>query len=489
MAGKLRRGIRGDRFHHAICAESIRKLGKRTANRFLSGSRLCWPTKPVRALENVWPVPVSGRRALERISKIASCLRRSSEAQMGEAFAGAGVNEIHSWKNAWKEPRSEYQRVALGLLSLFSFVLVLASAAPAHAQAEIPVIDILPDANGVDMATGSYVVRSKLNVQAPGAGHLSLSHLMRQSNQSSSLHIYIRDNTFLPDQYGDKEKRDIVVNIGPLSRLFQCDGFGPCTPTAKIDGSQLIRYENNDYKFSDRDGTEIRFFPIFYSWTSSSAYDCVTSDDGSTECNYAGYGGILHAREIKYSDGETLTFLPEAVASTWNGVAKSKVTIRSNLGYEMNIYRPNDGFAPTDVSNRWYNFTSGNNRVTVLSRSGAAIRENTMLATGSLRYGYPEDSRIIQLSDNLNRTYTAEFKGSWGYHCGPVLAVSVRPVRAVTPGGVETQFSGGDYHVPSGTWRVGTLTRGGVAWNYTHGYGPGPGSTNQVTAASPTGGG
>lgn len=377
-------------------------------------------------------------------------------------------------------------------LAVFAMVLSVVPGT-ARSQTGVPTVKLVPDANGVDMASGVFVVNSPLSLSAPGANNLQLRPVFGGTNSRTDAVITLRDFTFRPTS-ADVSKRDISIDFGMISRLFTCDGFGACVQVGKVDGSALIRGTGNSYTYYGSSGEKIDFFDMYYNWQSESPYDCHWVDENYFECNYAQFNGFSYASYITYPSGEKLTYVPSPSVQFIDGSNKLRWDIESNLGYVLSIFKDYSGTIPASGSIAW-SWALFNNEATYrMFRSGGQIYSNRIVSSGGT--GYPASTRVIEQSDDLSRTYRVEYSTNYGINCipvsdqfvGPALTMITWPSRQVTPGGVVTQILGGSFDPPSGNWRVGSLSRGGTTWTYSHAFGPGPDLTNQVTASVPTGG-
>ena len=370
------------------------------------------------------------------------------------------------------------------VVSLALFV-VLNSTTPAQAQqtgaGQFPVIEVQPDRNGVDIASGGYIAKSPFSMRAPGASRLDVEHLFNGRSGSFSLNIFVWDSTYSPIGV-DPTVREVSVSIGGLSLLFRCEGFGACVQVIKADGSSLTRTAGENYTFRSRDGVEIGFYAMIKSTVSF----CNTDGDCQD-----GFNGVAPAHTVKYANGEILTFSSTATGESVNGAYSATSTVSSNLGYNLAISEPWPSGAafPTVPGIMWTRFAPGYASATFrLSKQGVLLRSLSTTQTGL--FNAPGALVTVIQKDDLNRTFRMEFKSK-----PPVATIGCyvhdytipEVSRVVSPGGVQSMITA-DATFDEGMriWRVGSVTRGGVTWNYS--YNATASTPREMTASTPTGG-
>lgn len=380
-----------------------------------------------------------------------------------------------------------FVRIWSWLLCSAVVFLTCGAALPAGAQTgQIPVVELLPDPNGVDMASGTYVGRSPLSFYAPAASRLEVDHVFNGRNASFGLNVYLEDDTFTPAG-GDPNARNIVVNLGGVSKLFKCVGLGACTQVAKVDGARLTRSSGENYLFEDKDGAKVTFFAMVYTFNSPYPEECATYDWGE-ECNYAQFNGFAYASKITYPNGEALSYSPDVTMETLDGVQVATNTISDNLGYSLAISSPwpvGTPFSAAAGTATWTRFSAGYSNATFrLSRQGALIRTLRTTSSGGLTAN--NSVKVMEQRDDLNRVYRIETTAKPALYCTSVSWIPA-VTRVLTPGGVDTTFAVDPHHdFTTSTWRVGSVTKGGGApWNYSWSDGV---SYREIAAASPTGG-
>ena len=357
-------------------------------------------------------------------------------------------------------------------------------AAVAQSARDIPVLKVQPDVNGVDMAMGTFIGSSPFTLASPGASHLLSQSSFNGRRINFDLTIYISDQTFIP--YGDDPSgRHITVHLGSATKFFACAGFGVCTQRGAVDGATLTRAAGEKYSFVDRDGTAISFFNASIG---EAAGRCIIGEDDSTsDCNDAGFSAYAHASRIAYSTGEVLTYEPAPSAGPVNGVNHIISTITSNLGYSLTLSQPNEtGFVPSAVPGVWWlSYVSGRDDDLLLRllRGGSQVRSLRTIQTGQTS----QTSGTLQQTDDLSRRYRIDFGVRVASYCGRHYDSTIPAVSAATsPGGVVTSVTHApDLDQETRTWRVSSVTRGGVTRNYTYDTT----GLRQITVSSPTGGG
>lgn len=362
---------------------------------------------------------------------------------------------------------------------------VSAATTPAFAQqadtVQVPVIDVQPDRNGVDVASGAFIAKSPFSMRAPGASRLDVEHLFNGRNGSFSLNIYVWDSTYAPIGV-NPDDREISVSVGGISLLFRCQGFGDCTQVAKADGSRLTRSVDENYTFRGRDGVEI----VFYQMIKQIISPC--SDD---DCNNAGFSGVAPAQVVRYPNGETLTFSSTATGESVDGTYSATSTVSSNLGYSLAISEPwTAGWPiPTTPGIMWTRFAPGYASATFrLFKQSTFIRSLKTTQTGL--FNAPGALVTVTQKDDLNRTFLMEFKSKpppTTIHCNVTDYTISTVSRVVSPGGVQSTITADPtFDAATGSWHVGAVTRGGVTWNYSYNYAAS--TPREITASTPTGG-
>jgi RHS repeat-associated protein len=366
-------------------------------------------------------------------------------------------------------------------------VITLASAVSgtsAHAWQvranDIPVVKVQPDDNGVDMANGTFIARSPFSLNAPGASRLESSTSFSGRRLTASHNIFIRDETFT--SWGDDpERREVAVLLGGTSKLFRCNGFGPCTTAWAHDGASLSRAIGEQYTFVDQDGTRVEFFPGGRGHVPGGCI--VGEDDSSTGCNDAQFTSYAAASSINYPNGEVLTFSPADTLKTVNGVSRVTNTVSSNLGYSLDVSVPTWPQAVLQGGGggwlRYYAGTNGNVLFS-LSKDGSPVRNLTTTQTLVSNV-----SMSTTQTDDLNRSYKIELGVRTGTYCTVTDSTIPAVSSIVSPGGVVTNvFYAPQLDPQTRSWRVSSVSRGGSTWSYSYNTASG----RQISVTSPTGG-
>ncbi|MBE1525978.1 RHS repeat-associated protein [Sphingopyxis sp. OAS728] len=337
---------------------------------------------------------------------------------------------------------------------------------PAYAQdfkpANQPVLRAETDVNGVDMTGGGYLTASPLSFNAPGAGHLNLRTTFNGRRLTTSLNIYIDDQTYTRWDIGDPNERHLRVHLGGLDRLFTCYTSGPCTPSTETDGSSLTRTGTYTYVFRDREGATFTFFNMIQ----QPLPPCYDVESG---CNNAGYVGYAYVSTIVYASGEKLTYQPFATITGSSGNYTITDTITSNLGYKVTFARTQATSPTTSIAGlNWLTYRPGgqvNTSITLFNGTASIGALNS-----SLVYTTPYSDAVVTQQDALARTYRLDLHADPALMCGATLdTTQLLPKTVTTPGGVVTNIT---YHnlatsnpgfnnVP-----VQTVSRGGQTWQY-----------------------
>lgn len=354
-----------------------------------------------------------------------------------------------------------------------------------------PVLNANTDANGVDIASGSYILRSPFVFKTPGTSRLNMQTLFNGRKITFNLNIYLVDDTYTWI-YGDPNERHLKIHLGGVEKLFTCYNAGLCTPVMVNDGSSLTRETTNRYVYRDGDGSIYTFFDIT---TRLLAGNDECNNDLST-CNIAVYSAVAHVSTIQYPNGERLTYQPFTTAQTINGVCSAADTITSNLGFKLTISSPAACNFTSSVSIAGQNWLSyqgiGLDNDTVSLHKGSVILSsvaNTMTYSNSFR-----DLQFRQ-QDHLGRVYLVNLHADPQSSCGKNAQYGdnqpdysmLNPIFVMSPGGVQTDIVYHSLYVTVGypmdfaAVPVKTLTRGGRTWSYDLRY-------SGKTATNPMGG-
>ena len=303
---------------------------------------------------------------------------------------------------------------------LLTFVLAEGAWAQSSGLPEVPVLSIQPDPNGVDLASGAYVARSPFSFHTPGAGRLQTGFLFNGRTTSFDLNIYISDATFT--WWGDDpNRREIVLNLGGVSKLFICQGFGICSQAVSTegvvgiidDGSRLTRGVGDNYVFVDRDGTEIEFFPLRREDVPPESHD-------PEDANWAVFKGTAHARYIRYPNGEVLSYSPFISSEQIGGVYHGVYSIESSLGYRLDVSFPwtPGGASSSNPGDDWVSFFGGYDGVNLfrLFRGSTLVRSIRSSESGYFNQIGSIHSKIQQ--DDLGRIFLLEFTTRSAGYCG-----------------------------------------------------------------------
>lgn len=367
-----------------------------------------------------------------------------------------------------REPHREFYslpRLLFRALAWFAAVLVVI-ARPAFAQdfkpANQPVLQAETDMNGVDMKGGGYVTASPLAFNAPGAGHLNLRTMFNGRRLTTSLNIYIDDQTYTRWDIGDPNERHIRVHLGGPDRLFTCYTSGPCTAVTETDGSSLSRTGTYTYVFRDRDGATFTFFNMIQ----QPLPPCYDVESG---CNNAGYVGYAYVSTIVYATGEKLTYQPFANITGSSGNYTVTDTIKSNLGYKVTFARTQATSPTTSIAGlNWLTYRPGGQVNTVITLFNGTTSIGSL--NSRLVYTTPYSDAVVTQQDALLRTYRLDLHADPALMCGPTLdTTQILPKTVTSPGGVVTNIT---YHnlatsnpgfnnIP-----VQTVSRGGQTWQY-----------------------
>ncbi|MDR6834239.1 MULTISPECIES: RHS repeat-associated core domain-containing protein [unclassified Sphingopyxis] len=379
-----------------------------------------------------------------------------------------------------------------------------------YSVGRLPVINPQPDLNGVDIASGQLSVELPFGFNAPGAGNLNSKAVFNGRMLTNSLNVYLEDQTLTRPDIGDPSSRQIRIHMGGIDRLFVCNGFGVCTQIAKIDGSTLTRTAEKAYSFRDRDGTQVSFFAMLGQdiWPQP----CT---DVETGCNAAGYFGYSWASEIRFANGETLTYSNFPTTDGSNYIN----TVTSNLGYTYEAL--NSCGSGCSISTSYPGLYWLMHRGTPLSatyrlkKSGSlissfGINRNLVPVNTLPRAGTIASEDNVTISDHTGRSSSIKLQAKWYGACGSVLSTdgsgigdwgmgsttaqidgtNFVPIRILSPAGRETnisylnflQFSQGFNVVP-----VTSVTRGTSTWSYNYTINSWISNDVSLTATDPSG--
>jgi YD repeat-containing protein len=340
--------------------------------------------------------------------------------------------------------------------------------------ANLPVLEVNPDFNGVDPASGSFSTASPLVLSAPGAGHLKVQTSFNGRLQTFSLNIHLRDKTYTPGTYSSASERHIKVHVGGTDKLFTCGNIGDCTQVISSDGSQLTRVTTDNYVYTDKFGTVLTFYPLSYQ-----PLPPCNDPDGETGCNAAEYEAFAYVSTIAYSSGEKLAYEPYTTVATEGGQTYARDTIRSNLGYEI-VFEETvaSGYTASGTAGwNWLNYQYGK-----IPPKMSLYRGSELIDTLTTTKSQNGNTYTWTQRDDLNRIYRVTFEGGSVSRCSFDILISdstpLLPVLEVSPGGVTSEV---EYHKQSGgpfdgnyseaagdgtSIPVKTITRGGNTWTY-----------------------
>jgi RHS repeat-associated protein len=344
------------------------------------------------------------------------------------------------------------------------------SLSPAGAQdfspKNLPVLRPQADINGVDVASGGFTTASPLQFRAPGAGRLDARTVFNGRRVTSTLNIYIDDQTYAVWGNGGPTSADrhLRVHLGGRDRLFTCQVSGPCTQIVESDGSSLTLIGSLQYVYRDRDGTIYTFFQQQVQPLSP----CYDVESG---CNDAGYNAYGYVSTIEYPSGERLTYAPTSVVS---GSTVQDV-ITSNLGYSLVFSQPGS-FTPSTIPGvNWLFYRPG------LHASVTVTLYNGTVSLGALTTTYTNGggsvpNGVLAQRDDLNRVYQVNVRADPALMCssggtGIIDMSMLRPMTVTSPGSVVTTITyrnlatsnPGFTNVP-----VATVTRGSTTWTYNY---------------------
>lgn len=323
----------------------------------------------------------------------------------------------------------------------------------------IPVLEAKSDINGVDIASGSYVISAPFQFNAPGAGHLNTRTSFNGRKLSFDLNIYLDDQTFTRWDTGNPVERHIRVHLGGVDKLFTCFASGPCTQIVRNDGAVLNRTSTHKYVLTDSDGTIYSFFDLAYQPLP------VCMEFG---CNNAGYNAYAYVSSVVYPRGEKLTYEPYTVKQT-GADYRALDTIRSNLGYRIVLSRVvAANFTPSsNPGTNWLFYRAGGGFDTLITlHSGQAVVGS--IAT-TLTYSNAYLDAMLLQSDDLGRQYRVDLHADLVKTCVADDYTFLLPRTVTSPGGMRTDvtyldMSNTNYGRTSVP--VTSVTRGGLTWLY-----------------------
>lgn len=345
------------------------------------------------------------------------------------------------------------------------------------AASKLPIVTLEQDYNGVDVTSGSYIVRSPFYLASSAASKLGININFNGRSFGFSLNTYFKDETFT--SYGfDANVRELTVVFEGRSFFFRCSGVGECVDINFLkDGSRLSRLSakpayggagEDRYRFTYRDGTVANFFDPTYT-----ALQYCADDDG---CNAAIYHAYAYASNIKYPSGELLTFQPLTTQGyDSDGVYRVYTNIQSNLGYTLKFATkmPANYVAPTKAGVFWQRqiLADDEDIKVMLQENGTNI-----LSVQAKRFyeTLPVGGRglkTFQQIDSTGRVSSWEFKTNLAVGCFyPNLDFRQTMVtKEITPGGVVTDIQ---YHDAVNRalqiWQVKSVRKGGRVWNYSY---------------------
>lgn len=398
--------------------------------------------------------------------------------------SGLGMMSLEFLGRRESGARAEGVWMTRALLAVVIAVLAVvtpASRAAAQGVAEefsydqVPVLGANPDFNGVDAASGTYPTASPFTLSAPGAGHLSSRTVFNGRRRTSSLNVYIDDETYTA-AWNDPSERHIKVHLGGKDQLFTClDVPSPnvvCTQVAGADGSSL-RYDDavDSYVFTDKQGAVYTFYSLAYDYL----LPC-TGEAGDEGCNAAEYRAYAFASQVLFANGEKLTYEPFPVLDAASQPRRLTYTVRSNLGYRIEFRRyleSGEIYNPATVpGTAWLIFRLWTPDEKSLYRGSELLHRVTTTLTPR------GDEFDVVETDDLGREYRVTFKTAQTYSCGGSKRLATVPLAVTSPGGVTTtlqyDWEEDPNHFAYGFLKMrfdsstplNNLIRGGVVWHY-----------------------
>ena len=370
--------------------------------------------------------------------------------------------------------------------TLVSALVLLCAVSPTLAwgqsTVDLPGNRVVPDANGVDILSGTYTTASPFHFNAPAASRLNFRTAFNGYKLSFPLNIYLDDDTYT--DVPEPPSIAFTLNAGGEPKVFYCGrgaASGRCTPHSNnaenpqtdIDGSYLEA--NGAYKllYVDRDGVK------YYFDNALTALGTGCRDD-ITVCYYTKY--YYSVGSIVYPNGEKLTFLPYSEKITRNGRTYFRATVTSNLGYSLYFLLDQTAYpnsSPSTVAGANWNG---------IARNGDAAKAIIELYKGSVKIaaisssvnnvfsGLGLVSSDLQQIDDLGRQYKVSStihavtwcSGDLNQGCSiPVDNTQLVPVKVVGPSGMTRDITYAEYPI-NGVKHVKTVSDGQNVWEYNY---------------------
>ncbi|MFP1132817.1 hypothetical protein [Asticcacaulis sp. W401b] len=362
-------------------------------------------------------------------------------------------------------------------MKTFAFWLISSTSALAFGIAnaqvslgQIPVIELAPDYQGVDANSGGYTSKFPFSLGSPASSRLQLTPSFNSRKLTNNLIAHLSDETFV--YFGqDHTTRDITVVYNGKARFYSCVGVGACTQTNFNDGVILTRltmrnstaspYGDDSYQLRDKDGTIVSFFTPAY----SPLPPCY---DASSDCNAAWYNAYAFASEVKFPNGEKLTYEPTAFQE-WDETNRLSVKVRSNLGYAIKFAYAWPAGSPysTVPGSLWLRNYVGDDpdlKLTYLGPNGALGSIKTVRTK--------QNSQMVsaQTTDHIGRSFGLNFETKSVTLCSPggFPASHTMVNKVTTPANRIINITYNPVmNAMSAMWEVTSVSKGGRTWNYT----------------------